>query len=214
MSKRLLLSLYIFFIATSVATADTGDRLYVKFPIVNLRSGPDITSPVILKLKKGRALIEVERQDDWVLVATGRHDIKSGWLYANLLSPTNPDEKPAAPAKDEKPAVQANAEKKTPSAKPDPDGPLFMLFRHAFSEFNEKLITDTGKVCFNKLENPAHGVVQLTVNDDWAALTRAQRQQAMTDIFAIWNAAAGAGMPITVDIVDTDGLRLMSRFRQ
>lgn len=200
-------------LAPAMAAADTGDRLYVKYPVVNLRSGPDITKPVILKLKKGRALIEVERQDNWVLVATGRHDIKSGWLYANLLSPTRPGAKPVTPAETKKPAAPAKVKQKQPPAKSDPDGPLFVLFRQAFSEMNEKFKTNTGRDCFNKIENPVHGVVQLTVNDNWGKLTHTQREQAMTDIFAIWNAAEGESVPITVDIIDKEGIRLMSKFR-
>jgi hypothetical protein len=210
---RVLITLCLLLLGPAMAMAETGDRVYVKFPVVNLRSGPDITSPVTLKLGKGQPLIEVERQDDWVLVATGRSDVRSGWVYANLISPDRDGDKPATPAAADKPAAMANVEKKAPAAKPDPDGPLFGLFRQAFSEFNAKLNTETGKDCFSKVENPGHGVVRLTITDDWPDLTHGQRQQALADIFAIWDAAVGINVPITVDIIDQDGIRLMSKFR-
>ena len=216
------LSLFILFLlAPAVATADTGDRLYVKYPVVNLRSGPDITYPVTLKLNKGTALIEVQRQGSWVQVATGRGDVKSGWLYADLLRPAKDASKTKPESKKVTSKTKSKNEKRTTKRsnktkvanKQTVDGPLFNLFTQAFKELNEKLKKKTGKNCFSKIDNPAHGVVQLTVNHNWAGLTRAQREQAMKDIFAIWNAAEGESVPITVDIIDTDGIRLLSKFR-
>lgn len=206
LSPLLFLSLCLFTLIPGAATADTGDRVYVIRSIANLRSGPGTSYPVILKLSKGRALIEVERKHNWVMVATGRTDIKMGWIYATLISTTKGGEKPPAASK---PAPK----KKPPAHKQTVDGPLFNLFRQAFLEFNIKFKKETGMNCFNRITNPAHGVVQLSINDNWAKLTRAQRQKAMNDIFAIWNAAEGPTVPITVDIIDTDGLRLMSKFR-
>jgi len=212
-SVRLISILIALQLAPAVATAETGDRVYINYPVVNLRDGPDITSPIVLKLNKGQALIEVERQDDWVLVATGRSDVKSGWVYANLIGPAGDDKKSAATVKVEKPAATAEVKKKLPPAKPDPDGPLFNLFRQAFAELNTRLKAETGKDCFSMVGNPGHGVVQVTITDDWPDLSHEQRQQTLTDIFAIWDAAVGVKMPITVDIIDKDGIRLMSKFR-
>lgn len=205
----LALALCLFILIPGTATADTGDRVFVISSLANLRSGPGTRYPTVLKLKKDRALIEVERKGNWVMVATGRTDIKLGWINASLVSTTKGGKKAparAAPAPPRKPTKKKAAHKQTP------DGPLFTLFRQAFQEFNTRFKKETGRDCFTRITNPARGVVQLTINENWAKLKRAQRQKAMNDIFAIWNAAEG-DVPITVNIIEKDGLRLMSRFR-
>jgi len=63
---------------TVIVTVDTG----------NMRSGPGTDDPVIATVKKGVVFDALEMKDDWIKVRY--KDELTGWMYNNLLWPSNP----------------------------------------------------------------------------------------------------------------------------
>ena len=175
--------------------AAPGDRLSVTVNRTNVRSGPSTSYPVVLQLQQGSKVIERQRHDVWVEIECKAADLKSGWIHAPLLSEDKNVAKP----------ITVNE-----AASSDP---LFELFTQAFEEYKAKVKSKTGRMYFGKVENPGNRVIQLTITDDWLKLPRPKRDEQLTEIFNIWNAAVGDGVPITVDIIDPDGTRLISKFK-
>lgn len=185
----------LFYLFSYSVTAAPGDTLSIDVDLANVREGPSTNFPVVMKLGKGRNLIEIRRQSDWVEIETGKSIIKSGWIYAPLLK-------------------QVNAAKTTIVLKIDGStNPLFELFKLAFNELNENIKRETGQTYFTKSENPDNRTIQLTATESWLNAPREARQENLSEIFEIWGAAVGDGLPITVDIIDNNGDRLMSMFR-
>ena len=175
--------------------AAPGDRLTVIVNIANVRAGPSTDYPVLLKLDHDSEVVEKQRRDDWIEIEYTGSTGRTGWIHAPLLSKGPADETTATP--DQEIAVD----------------PLYDLFKRAFAEFNARIKARTGKVYFAAVENPGNRVIQLTVTDDWLNLTRPERYAQLDEIFIIWDAAVGDGIPITVDLIDQDGTRLLSKFR-
>ena len=176
--------------------AAPGDRLTVTVNIANVRAGPSTDYPVLLKLDHDSEVIEIQRRDGWVEIEYIGTTRRSGWIHAPLLNKAPADETTATP--DQEAASD----------------PLYDLFKRAYAEFNARIKARTGKVYFATVENPGNRVIRLTVTDDWLNLTRPERDEQLNEIFTIWDAAVGDGIPITVDLIDRDGTRLMSKFRQ
>lgn len=186
---------FIFCLSFSPAMAIPGDTMVITGNVVNLRQGPSTSYPVLMKLRKNQKIIEIQRAEDWVEIDTGRKDISSGWIYARLLKKTVDNQ--------------------------DTDGseygattdPLFGLFKLAFAELNEKLLKQSGKSYFSSVDNPGNRIVRLTASDAWFNTPRPERNAILEEIFLIWCAAVGDGIPVTVEIVDKEGNKLMSKFR-
>lgn len=194
MFRSLFICLFSLF-ATTALTA-TGDPLFVVSKIVNMRAGPSTDDEVLLKLRHGRKLEELQRQGNWVEVDTGREDIPSGWIYARLLSP-----EPAAGT----PAEQASGEAKVES--------LFDLFELALAELNARIKTQIGFTAFSKAEDLERGQIKLTATREWVALSRLEREAHLSEAFKIWAAAVGEGVSITLHVVDQQGERFMTMLR-
>lgn len=176
-------------------TAAPGDKLSIGVELANMREGPSTNYPVLMRLEQGRKLVEIQRQNKWVEVETGRSNIKSGWIYAPLLKKEVTG----------KPTIVLKNDGST--------NPLFELFKLAFDELNENIKSETGQIFFTKVENPDNRTIQLTATESWLNAPRKERQEKLSEIFKIWDAAIGDGLPITVDIIDKNGDRLMLMFR-
>jgi len=185
----------IFLLFAGTLAAAPGDRLQVKSQLANVRSGPAAKAAIVMRLKHGSIVIERQRQQDWIEIESGKDRTRSGWIHASLVDKVGPDSQAA-----------------TVTTGQEAD-PLYGLFLQAYASMNKRLLRDTGKTFFAKVENVGNRVIQLTITDDWLALTRPQREQRLDEIFTIWDAAVGDDIPITVDIVDQEGNRLMSKFK-
>jgi len=175
--------------------AAPGDDLIVLGNIVNMRKGPAIDYPVTLKLKKGRKLVEIQRDNGWVEVKIGRDDIKSGWIYSSLLGKDMIDESSIA------------------LENTDTDNQLFELFKLALNELNEKSKASLGEVPFTKTKYMGNYNIQITATDAWLSLPRTDREKSLSDVFEIWSAAVGDDLSIMVYIIDKNGDRLMTMLR-
>jgi len=80
-----ILTLCLFFSIDAVdAEADTTLYVHGQGTLVNVRKGPGIDFPVIMKLGNGTRVIERLRQKNWVAVKVSGWD-QIGWIHATLL---------------------------------------------------------------------------------------------------------------------------------
>ncbi|MFQ5486440.1 MAG: OmpH family outer membrane protein [Desulfobacterales bacterium] len=66
------------------AEADTTLYVHAQGTLVNVREGPGIDFPVIMKLGNGTKVIEKSRQENWVAVKVAGWN-KIGWIHSTLL---------------------------------------------------------------------------------------------------------------------------------
>ena len=183
---ELLVLGWIFFIPVA-SQADAGTKLVVTATLANLREGPSTRHRVLLRLQHGRQLTEMLRDGNWVRVSTGETGTPAGWIHASLVMP---------------------------APETDPAGAVFDLFRRAMDEYEKRVYQRTGKDYFSEIENPGNLVIQLTASNTWLAATREERNAVLDQVFNLWRAAVGNDLlGITVEILDTDGTRLVSKFR-
>ena len=182
--------------------AAPGDVLYVKSNIINMREGPSTEFPVVLKLQKGRKLIEIQSVDGWIEVDTSRSDIRSGWIYESLLQLT--------PVENVQKTEATSNSAEVVNIKIDS---IYELFKVAFNEFSEQIANKTGYICFTNSKDLGLGTIQVVGTEAWLALPRKEREQTLVQIFDLWDAAVGDGLPITVFIVDNKGDKQMSMMR-
>lgn len=154
---------------------------------MNLRENPATDASILLQLEKGHPLHEIQRDGDWVQVATGLEEIKSGWVYAALIS----------------------TDRNRMAGGQRINNDIVALFKQAFAEYNRR----GGKGLFPEAEYRGDGVMQVTATDAWLARPLRERQQSLNELFALWAAAVGEGVSISVDIADEQGQRHMTMFR-
>jgi len=82
---------------------ESGDDYYSKYPelkkiewlqqsvkitgdVVNVRSGPGTKHNIVYKAKKGEILTSISQKGDWYEVEFDSEGIKTGWIYAKLVS--------------------------------------------------------------------------------------------------------------------------------
>jgi len=69
-------------------TADVPPKtLIVLKESVNLRRGPSVEHPVVLRLDKGQELMEFKRDGRWVHVGAYGTSGKIGWVHRTLVGP-------------------------------------------------------------------------------------------------------------------------------
>lgn len=190
------LTAILFFLWVCQAVAEPGDALIVTGNLVNVRSGPSLDDPVIMRLEQGRKLVEVRREGDWVEIKSVRKDIESAWIHQKLVA------KVSAPVPTPVPEYE-DAEQTA----------LFNLFNRAFIEMNENIKSETGNTYFLKAKNLGDGVVEITATDAWLNSPREGKEKDLSEIFTIWDAAMVDLSHITVFIVNEGGERLMTMFR-
>lgn len=75
-----------------VMQATNGDSdveaLFVLKDLVNMRQGPSIEHPIVLRLEKGQELMEFKREGKWVHVGAYGTSGKIGWVHQRLVGKT------------------------------------------------------------------------------------------------------------------------------
>jgi hypothetical protein len=180
------------------AAAAPGDQLEVTGHIVNLRGGPSLEAPVLLRLAEGRGLVEIRRRDGWVEVQTGRDDPATGWIWGKLVRDKSAE--PAQPS-----AMEGDMEAGMQA--------VFELFKQALAEYNAGRLRADGYDYFTDPEYRGGGVVAVTGTGTWLGLPMEQRMEDVNEVFRIWAAAVGEGPSITVNVYDPAGEKQMTVFR-
>ncbi len=60
--------------------------VYVTGSVVNIREGPSTRFPVVAKVNRGRKLIELAREKDWVKIDLDEKNGESAWIHSSLIS--------------------------------------------------------------------------------------------------------------------------------
>ncbi len=61
--------------------------VYVTGSVVNIREGPSTRFPVVAQVNRGRKLVELTREKDWVKIDLEETNGKTAWIHASLVSP-------------------------------------------------------------------------------------------------------------------------------
>ena len=101
-SISMLAVIFLLLSVVPTANAAAGDALVVTSSVANVREGPGIDFPTIMKVPRGGVVIERSRQEDWVEIEVSGDGLR-GWINAALLAQTTT--KPAPTGK-KSPAAQ------------------------------------------------------------------------------------------------------------
>lgn len=95
-SWNMLLAILCGFTVGTMGNADaaTGDRRSISRTDVNVRTGPNLSDPILLTINPGEAMVEIAAQNDWYLIEFPNRQLE-GWIYGPLLDSL---ERPAASA--------------------------------------------------------------------------------------------------------------------
>ena len=170
------------------AWAATGDKLYIQKNGVNVRTGPNMNSPVLLKLNKGHELVEFSRQGEWINVGIARTGGKTGWIHSFFVGAVSSGGATVAPADSR-----------------------FDAFVRDIEKLNNKVKPISGFPFFTNVENLGDGIVQLTAHNQWLAASRDDRASNLNTLFNLWSAHEASGLPIAVYIVDSQGNIVMRK---
>ena len=120
---------------------------------------------------------------------------------------------PATPPPPQEPAATANGH--APELKPGgsqlvavehPAGTdALARFRDSVTYLNNRAVAAAGVDLFTGVKAAGDGVVQVTATDAWRTVPVGGQQSFMNTLFDRWLAAAGAGQPLSVQIVDGRG---------
>lgn len=187
MKKSIIIPVYL--LACNVLAAP-GDSFLVLGNNVNVREGPSLNYPVVLKLHKGHKVMEFQREGEWVEIRTGKTGEKSGWIHSSLLGQESVD----APTK-------TTGNKK------------FQKFKTDFDELNARINKKMGITFFTKAEELGNGIIQVTATDAWVNTPKPDKANTIRVLFELWDTAEGSGSPIAVYIVDKQGNQHMSMSR-
>jgi len=193
-------------LAAGTGLAAPGDRLVIAGDGVNLRAGPGLGTTVRLQLRQGEAAVEVERAGEWVRVELPARAAE-GWVHGSLLEPLE-----GGPADAEAAGGAAAPGAATGEATVQPRPPI-ERFRASVDYLNHRVLSEHGARPFAGAERDETGAVRVRVRDAWHALPQGEREHYRDALFERWTAAASAGVPLRLEIVDEDGEVLMDKAR-
>jgi hypothetical protein len=170
--------------------ADLGDNLLVTGTVINLRSGPSLNDPVLLKLNRGTRVIEISRHEEWIEVTIDRDDIEVGWIHASLLEPEVPGPEDGEIASSH-----------------------FQRFMLDFEHYRNDRLLEDGITHFSDISSDLKGLLKLTITDDWFSLPLERREEILSEIFRIWKGSAESGSRVSVEVVDKNQEAHMMIFR-
>ncbi len=77
-------------VAASAANPEPA-RLFVRPALINVRADASEDAPVLTQMIQGTAVLELERNEEWIKVALPETAGAQGWIHASLLSAEPPD---------------------------------------------------------------------------------------------------------------------------
>ena len=160
--------------------AEKGDELVVIKSLVNVRSGPSIDNEPLLKLNKDQKVIEIQRQKNWVEVALGHDDIKSGWMHKSLLGKEKKSENTTLPTR-------------------------FDKFMQRFNDHNYVIKKQNGIIHFTKAKNKGKGDIELIATEAWINSNIETRNNSLSEIFKLWSKFVPVGSSISIQVLGEQG---------
>ena len=166
---------------------EIAQTLYVKSVVANLRSGPSTSGPILLQLKAGHKLMEISRKGNWIEVGAAGTG-KIGWIYKTLLT-------------DKMATIEGYAVVND----------AFKKFKLAFDDLNQTIKRTAGFTFFTEATYLGDGIIQITATDVWLSAPYSDRTSGLQTVYDMWEAADGTGLSIAVYVVDSAGIRRMTR---
>lgn len=156
--------------------AQPGDFWEIREHSSNLRAGPGTEHGVLTQRNRGAAVMELQRQENWMEVAINGEG-RRAWIHRDLLErlTSPPDEAPASPDFDNFAALFE------PASPANPFGPP-AYFR-----------------------SPVHlgfGVLQVDAHNGFLELPAETRKEYLDSLLRLWATADNSGVPATVVIRD------------
>lgn len=180
--------------------AAPGDSLSVLGDNVNVRTGPSLKHPVVLKLHKGHTVVEFQRNDEWVKIGEEKTGEELGWIHSSMTG-RGTAEGSASYSPVIENSTQVAADRK------------FRKFMTSFAELNAGIKSENGLEFFTKAEDLGSGIIQITATDAWINTTEDNKTDALHVLFNLWAEAAGTGSSIAIHIIDEQGTQHMSMYR-
>ena len=175
---HIIITVIISVLSITQVQARAGDTLVITGNIVNLRTGPSTNTDVAIKLLKDRKVKEIQRQDDWVEVETGRTDIKSGWVHRSLLKVIK--------------QRLSLAQKR------------FVRFNEHFTQYKETM-KQTGAEYFLEAKDKGEGTLEIVVTKAWLNANDEKKQHSLNKVFQLWSAVIPVGSAMSVHVIDRNG---------
>lgn len=162
---------------TLTCLAEKGDEFVVNKNLVNVRSEASVESKILLKLKNGRNVTEIQRQKNWVKVDLHLDDIPFGWIHKSLL---------AKVTKQENKLSLINFEK----------------FIQRFNDRNEVIKKQKGTIYFSKAIHKEKGSIELLATQSWLSSSIEERNNYLTEVFKLWSKFVPVGSSVSVQVLD------------
>ncbi|MGH6919920.1 MAG: hypothetical protein ACREJ0_19710, partial [Geminicoccaceae bacterium] len=105
----------------------------------------------------------------------------------------------------------ARAAAEAPRAGEEPEGSPLIRFRDEVEYFNERAVAVAGVDLFTGVEPLGEGGVQVVTTEAWATMSEPGQQSYLNALFGRWRAAAGAGQPLRLEIIDPSGALMMEK---
>ena len=160
--------------------AEKGGELVVTKNLVNVRSEASVESEILLKLKIGRNVTEIQRQKNWIKVDLHLDDIPSGWIHKSLLTKA---------VKQENHSALTNFEK----------------FMQRFNNRNKVIKKQNGKIYFSKATHKEKGSIELLATQLWLNSSIEVRNNSLTEVFKLWSKFVSVGNSVSVQVLDEEG---------
>lgn len=176
-------------VATSAASAATGDTLRVVAERVNLRAGPSDNANVRSQILQGEQVLELRRDGNWYGVRVLRTG-EEGWMFGNLLEPLSPSALGAVAAVEPTSGFRELA--------PDFD----RLLGNLSQRYGFPLFASVVQAGGNRLE--------LTVSPQWLRAGSADEHLlAATAVYEMWKNHQN-GAPVEVVMLEPGGKRYLT----
>lgn len=173
--------------ASAQDLAVTGER-------VNLRSEPSTEADVVSVLTRGQALLELERQGEWVRVRAAGDPPDEGWVHGSLVGTPGDDDTVAAVAT--VPAAPASGD--------------FTTFELAIDQLNA-VAKAQGDVYFTGARDAGAGVAEVTAGPTWLATPESFRRSNLETLYSLWRSMNNPAVPASVRILDQKGEMFMEQ---
>jgi hypothetical protein len=208
----------------SAAFAAEGDALLVTGSNVNVRAGPSTEAGILAGVHVDEPAIERRRQGEWVEVELPNRDVL-GWIHDSLLDQAASLAAPQRQGGQRRPgdaggevaaldpgAVGAGDAATIPAATTDEsDASPLGRFRREVAYFNDRAVAAAGIDLFTGVAPLGDGGVQVVTTDAWAIMSEPGQQSYLNALFERWQAAAGAGQALRLQIVDASGALMMEK---
>lgn len=189
------------------ALAAQGDALVVTGDVVNVRAGPASDAAILRQVNRDDQVVEMTRQGNWVQVRLPDRD-SVGWIHGSLLATVvRGPAAPTAPVAGAQPAdLPRPAQPDLGAAIGDPaTASALARFRATVAELNDRAVAAAGVELFTDVKALGGGAVQVVATDAWTVVPEGGKQSYMNALFGHWQAAAGPGQPLRLQVVDRTG---------